>query len=363
MDSAHPRLVVVGCTGAGKSTLVNSLGGLRCVCKSGKDDSVSFEWSETPIFDTGASTAGVTQYTSFANMNFLGAEEKPFVCVDTPGHDDPAGVGIAGNDKTAEAAREKLDQQAGDLHDKLQKMGFVNALLVVHNDVHSNRLNPATMEILQKIDQMFSKSDTNVWDHVIMAYSKCDADARGWRAGLDDKKAAMQKELQKNFPKCKAKIPIVCLSGVCFDEGADKKAPAGDFDQLWTFLSKRPKLSTENIQKFEGLTVQIEKVLAERDLYQRQAAARKYFFQVTMYCLAFLSVIFGICRPLINFSSTTLDELTYVLLFMYCIGFIKFYDFMTILWDDYILEFLMTKKWITKQQRTEWSFLLKEKKD
>merc|ERR1711879_351245 len=100
-------------------------------------------------------------------------------------------------------------------------------------DVNSNRLNPATYEVLDKIDQMFLESDGNVWDHVILAYSKCDTDSKGWRANLEKKIKDMQDELKKKFSKCKnVAVPIVPLSSVEFD---DKDSDTSGFEKLWEF--------------------------------------------------------------------------------------------------------------------------------
>lgn len=120
----------------------------------GDDDDGHFEWDEkagpTPVFESGHSTGAVTSRTSFGNFSYFGKEERPFVIVDTPGHDDPEGANI-----DEQQARDKLKEQAADLHAKLKNMSSLNLVLVVHNDVHSNRLNPATYELLKKVISFF----------------------------------------------------------------------------------------------------------------------------------------------------------------------------------------------------------------
>ena len=51
----------------------------------------------------------------------------------------------------------------------------VNAILVLHNDVHSNRLNPATYTILKMVAEKFAAAGDggDVWKHVVLAYAKC----------------------------------------------------------------------------------------------------------------------------------------------------------------------------------------------
>ena len=49
----------------------------------------------------------------------------------------------------SQAARDARGEIAADLHNKLKALGHVHAILVLHNDVVSNRLNPATYQILK----------------------------------------------------------------------------------------------------------------------------------------------------------------------------------------------------------------------
>ena len=148
------RLVVIGCTGSGKSTLLNAMAGWRYVQSAETD--YEFRWKQktkqagdasvevAPIFETRAATDSVTKKTSYANIEYRGDPERELIVVDTPGHDDPAG-----NDIDSKAARDALGEIAADLHNKLKALGHVHAILVLHNDVVSNRLNPATYQILK----------------------------------------------------------------------------------------------------------------------------------------------------------------------------------------------------------------------
>lgn len=62
---------------------------------------------------------------------------------------------------------------------------------------------------------MFSEIEGNIWDHVMLAYSKCDSDSKGWKANIDNKIKDMQAELKTNFTKCKdIDVPIVPLSSI-----------------------------------------------------------------------------------------------------------------------------------------------------
>ena len=228
-DPDAKRMVVIGVTGAGKSTVLNCLGGWEF---KQKPPDYEFEWQDkdgvSPLFEARADTDSCTKKTSFANLSWCGDESRPVVAVDTPGHDDPAGAEI----ENAES-REKLGELAADLHNKLKALGHVHAILVppqlgrrnppcgrpaprlrpprplegfagspahfrapprslearrgrssspqaaprikgsrsrpapqvLHNDVHSNRLNPATYTILKMVGEKFLKSEVSCWRH------------------------------------------------------------------------------------------------------------------------------------------------------------------------------------------------------
>ena len=178
---SQKRLVVVGCTGSGKSTLLNVLSGWRFVqsvkppfdfCWLPKetppsDSTDAAAETETasdegaaagegssaaagdsppappkPLFESGAAADSVTKCASFANIEWRGDPNRLLTVVDTPGHDDPSG-----SDLDSKECREALGALAADLHNKLKALGHVHAILVLHNDVASNRLNPATYQV------------------------------------------------------------------------------------------------------------------------------------------------------------------------------------------------------------------------
>lgn len=122
----------------------------------------------------------------------------------------------------------------------------------------------------------------------------------------------------------------------------------------------KPNLSTERLQKFKGLTMKIEEVIAERELYQRQSEARKFFSNVAMTTLAFVIGFFGVVHPWTNMKSTVFDEVVILAVFVYCIGVVKFYDFLVIFWDDYAVDFL-AKNNIIKGDTVNNIKIIKEK--
>eukprot|EP00964_Phaeocystis_antarctica_P064554 scaffold38839_cov64-Phaeocystis_antarctica.AAC.7 len=138
VDPDAKRVVVIGVTGAGKSTVLNCMGGWNFVQKP---PDYEFEWQEKDgvdaLFEARADCDSCTKKTSFANLAFMGDSERAVVAVDTPGHDDPAGAEIENKE-----AREKLGEMAADLHNKMKALGHIHAILVLHNDVR-RALQPA----------------------------------------------------------------------------------------------------------------------------------------------------------------------------------------------------------------------------
>jgi GTP-binding protein EngB required for normal cell division len=143
-DQACKRMVVIGCTGAGKSTLLNVLGGSKLVQSEGAHG-LSRTWSgQQPVFSDKPGTDSVTQETSFAFLKWVHNPEHMFMAIDTPGYDDTAGV-------NTEDGRSKTRALLADLHNKLKALGHIHTILICHDQVSSNRLNQATLDVLQVI--------------------------------------------------------------------------------------------------------------------------------------------------------------------------------------------------------------------
>ena len=325
-DPTLKRLLVLGCSGSGKSSLLNKLSGLKLEWNSDKS---TFIWNSIPIFESKSDVNSVTKYTTYANINFPD-ERTGLLVVDTPGHDHHDLPNM-----DSQTIRDKLSEDAADLYNKLKNMGHLNTILVLHNDIYSNRLNPATFTLLQKIDEMFVSSDINVWEHVVIAYSKCDGDTIGWKSNLVDKKTQLQQEIKNKFPKCQNDIPIYTLSSVELGKESD------DYKNLANFINSKNNLSTHKLVKFKGLDVRLQDMIERRDYIQRMANARLYFnvikFQFTLLiiCILFRNIFL----PIFNLEGVY-DEVIILTVFIYIIGPFKFIDWLNIIWTDYLQKYL-----------------------
>lgn len=272
-DPDSKRLVVIGCTGAGKSTVLNCMGGWKYVQSAAND--FQYEWEQKdevgPLFKAEANTDSCTKKTSFANLDFCGDVGRPVVAVDTPGHDDPAGAEI----ENAEA-REKMGELAADLHNKIKALGHLHAIVVLHNDVHSNRLNPATYTILKMVGEKFAKAEKSVWNNVVICYSKCNAHETSWRSGLAKKKLAMQAEIRNKVETCDVDVPVLALGGGSIDPAppmASEVDAADGLEALWKFLDSAEPVDTSTLQPFEGADAKWQKIVDQKDEAELRAKA------------------------------------------------------------------------------------------
>lgn len=319
----YPRMVVLGCTGAGKSTLLNVLAGNRFV------QAANFAWRFTDpvLFRATHGCAAVTKAACYAAVDWFGDADRPLVIVDTPGHDDTEGKQLE-----SKQSRDALREQAADLHNKLQALGSVNVILVLHSHVSSNRLNPATYMLLRMVQEKFGSS---VWEHVVMGYSQCNQHLEaGWRADLPRKCAELQAEVREQIPECKVNVPVLAIGGgVMEDDYLTQPEFEDDFVRLWELVSITGPIDTSNIRPFEGAHwKQYERVVQRRDEAVARADAAVVYLSVlfkfgafglflmwrSMLLPTWMSVL------LMNVPSTIFDELLLAGLLVVLIGPTKF---------------------------------------
>jgi len=295
-DPKRKRLVVIGCTGSGKSTLLNTIAGWRFV--QSRETDYEFRWQPkpppegsdaepmAPIFEATSSSDSVTKVTAFANVHVRGDAERELVVVDTPGHDDPAGC-----DLDDPAARDALGELAADLHNKLKALGHLHAILVLHNDVLSNRLNPATYQILKMVDEKFQKAGASVWEHVIVGFSKCNGHETSWRSGLEAKRKALCQAIRAKIPNCHTDVPVIALGGGEIEPPPPSHDESDGLERLWEFVSRQEALDTSRLMPFEGADVKWQKLIDERDRAAAEAKASLIYVAVALKVLGVVGAL------------------------------------------------------------------------
>lgn len=291
-DTNLPVLVCIGPCGAGKSTQLNRFTGRRLL--QGCAPEYKLEWDKTPLFKSAASSDSVTKHVSFATTYFNGDSTKPVILVDTPGHDIPETDEI-----DSEHAQEELALMASDFHNKIKALGRVDGILVMHNDIHSNRLNSATYSVLKMLDEIFANSNKSVWDNIIIAYSKCNECEIAWRSELEIKKAQLNTEIQKRIKGCERDLPIITLGGL----NVETPTSDDDLNTMWKTFSTKDPISTQDLKPFEGSFAKYRKLVKERnDLEVKYNASLIYPGVVMriMGLLIFLSSRSIILKPPLN---------------------------------------------------------------
>ena len=314
-----PKLVVIGCTGAGKSTMLNVMAGKRYF----QDTDYRWHWSEPPIFEATHGCNAVTKATSFANVEWFGDPSKPLVVVDTPGHDDTEGKSLE-----SQESRDALRSQAADLHNKLKAIGTISTILVLHNQVASNRLNPATYLILKMIDEKFGPS---VWKNVVVAYSQCNHHTEAsWKADIESKKSELQREIKAQIPGCDVEVPVLALGGgLKRGDYITRLEEESEFGLLWGEIDAAVPIATRHLRPFEGAHwQQYEKVVEQHDEAVFRAEAAGVYITVLLKLSMVLGFLFyrsallpdWLSVLLLNVPYTSIDEVLILMLFVGVVG-------------------------------------------
>jgi energy-coupling factor transporter ATP-binding protein EcfA2 len=344
MNPEWKRVLVLGATGSGKSTLLNTLGGWKLM--QSKVD-YSYKWSDDTLFESSCGCESKTQKTAFANMCWFGNPNRKFIAVDTYGLDDSEAVDI-----DDPSSCEKLGVMATDLHNKLQKMGYVDAVVILHNDVHGNRLNPLMYTMLKMTAEKFSDCGNDLWRNVVIAYSKCNEADISWRGGLEAKKKELQASIREKIPSCTIDIPVVALGGSTlvheteFVQGVTAKGvrASADFEELWSFVQKGSPLDTTKLQVFEGEYAKFQSVVQAKDAAERRADALSCYGEVVWKFLLVLVVLFVRCFVVpsflayfvLNDPSSCWDEVVLLWVCIHCIGYKKTFSAGEIVYETHI---------------------------
>jgi len=191
----------------------------------------------------------------------------------------------------------------------------------------SNRLNPATQTVLKMVGEKFAKAESSVWKNVVIAYSKCNEHESSWKAGLKEKKSALQK-LICELSGTSVEVPIVTLGGAEAENGGASGSATKGYDELWKFVDEAVPLDTTKLQPFEGSDIKWQKLINAKDEAEALAAAAVSHMMVVFKLSALCGFLFWRAMLLptflgllfLNLPATAFDELAILLFFVYRMG-------------------------------------------
>ena len=145
MDGEPKRVVFVGVTGSGKSSLCTALTG---------------QTPESSCFEIGESASSMTVVCKRSQHKWFGEEDKEdFVCVDTPGLDDELG---------------RDDEHINGIIKELKDMEYVNAVVLVLNS-ENTRFSTSLQKMIKEFEKAF---DPRFYSHTIVVLTKWFLDKR-----------------------------------------------------------------------------------------------------------------------------------------------------------------------------------------
>ena len=257
-NNNRKKILLLGRTGAGKSSLGNVLAGLPC---------------DSDLFPVSAGCEGCTHEIRFADEFFNGDTEKPISLIDTIGFEDP------------DRSSDDIDEKNGIITELLIKLrdycDHVNLFLLVING-DNPRIDRNLIEMIKIFEGMFGE---RFWSQVVIVFTKLHMDERSKNMfrrtsggkTYDEFAINYLSGLQRRFPSA-VDLKYVLLDAYASYEDSsvdEKEAFNSAIEKLRGILDQAPPLSTSEVgkvvdQKIEeleecGLGTQLKNMLTEKD--------------------------------------------------------------------------------------------------
>merc|ERR1711934_754775 len=244
VDNGRKKILVIGKTGTGKSSLCNVL------CGADHD---------ADVFPVSAEAMSCTQRTFFCEANFNKNKEEPISLIDTIGFDDP-----------------DTDDDAKIIAELVLKLkngcDFVNLFVIAVNG-QNPRLDGSLVGMIKVFEGMFGQ---DFWKQVVVLFTRMPMDEKAKKKREKNSKQSddelAQKymaEVAKRFKHGK-QIDYVFLDS-CFDKEDPEEKRCFDqaMDKLLNALNAANDLPTSKVQE-----VATEKAALRREIAEKESAAK-----------------------------------------------------------------------------------------
>ena len=233
------KILIVGKTGTGKSSLCNILAGLDF---------------NNPMFTVSADAQSCTEHTTLANVYFNGNIIRPISIIDTIGFDDPD--------------RDTDTDIIEDLRTTLKtRCDHVNLFAIAVNG-QSPRLEASLVGMIGILQEMFGEP---FWSQTVVIFTRLSMkestkEDRERSAGKTDQKLAQEYLLavRKKFPSCRALKYLFIDSCRDRSDTTSEQTFQSSMEQLWSMLQGAPELSTDRVKKAQSEKAKLLEQLEKR---------------------------------------------------------------------------------------------------
>ena len=241
------KILVIGKTGTGKSSLCNVLAGKECNAK---------------YFPSSSKSTSCTQKTRFKNVFFNGDKKKQVTVIDTMGFDDPT--------KNHDA------KIIAELVVKLKtKCDYVNLFVLAVNG-QNPRLDGSLLTMIRILEGMFTKQ---FWNQTVLVFTRMPMSLREIkRREKNNEKTDAQlaadfiKVVEEQFKDCTCSGLSYLYMDATYEKDDDHEKAAFDSAciKLHEMLEELPGLPTENVEK-----VATDNELLQRKIKEKEQTIRK----------------------------------------------------------------------------------------
>ena len=246
--NGRKKLLVLGCTGDGKSTLCNTLSG--------------HQPEDSGLFQVSSGALSCTQETQMAEVFFNGEKEKPVSLIDTVGWSDGGSMTDA---KIIEELIQKLKASCD----------YINLFILVVNG-QAPRLTSTTEEMARVFQGMFSDS---FWSNLVVVVTRLKMNRRSverrrkTEEKTDDDRAQDYVEHIKTMFRLENPPRYLIIDAWYDDEDEDEVGFFSvEMTKLYRMLADSARMPTVNVEKVKTENMKLQEM---NQKYEREIRAQK----------------------------------------------------------------------------------------